>query len=243
MSEELDARAEVAKLSRLLGRDASELDYLTSVPAADLRVLRDQITDVLFSAGGPALGKLAAGSRLLPVQVVASLGQHVFGAVIAARIAGMLEPERAVEMAARLPDEFLADVAVHIDPRRASDVISRIPPPRVAAVSRELTARGEYIAMGAFVGHLRPDAIKAAIDVMDERALLNVGFVLEQKDKLAEVVALLGEERAKAMIAFAADDGLEDEALEMIEYLSDEQRAIVADEIARIEHARDGSSA
>ena len=49
-----------------------------------------------------------------------------------------------MDVAAKLPTEFLADVAVELDPRRASDVIAGMPAEQVAAVTRELTRRGFY---------------------------------------------------------------------------------------------------
>ena len=55
----LQARAEIRKLSRMLGRESAGLDYLEAVPLADLRALRGQITDVLWNADGTAIDKVA----------------------------------------------------------------------------------------------------------------------------------------------------------------------------------------
>jgi hypothetical protein len=143
MSETLEVRAEILKLARLLRREPAQLEYLAEVPSPDIRALREEITEVLFNAHGPALARLAAGSKILPVGLVAMLGERVFGPVLSARIAGLLEPGRAVEMAARLPTPFLAEVAIDIDPRRASQVIARIPAGQVAAITRELIGRQE----------------------------------------------------------------------------------------------------
>jgi hypothetical protein len=172
VTDALEIRAEILKLARLLGRDPHSLSYLEQVPAADIRALREQVTDMLFTAHGHTLSRLAAASKLLPVGLAATIGERAFGPVLCARVAGMLEPSRAVEIAARLPTPFLADVAIDIDPRRASDVIGRIPPAQVAAVTRELVRREEHVTMGRFVGHLADEAIAAALTAMDERALL-----------------------------------------------------------------------
>lgn len=115
MSETLEARAEILKLSRLLGREPDQLAYLEGTPSAELVLLREQVTDVMFTAHGPALSRLATASRLLPVALVATLGEKVFGPVLSARIAGLLDPPRAVDMASRLPVAFLAEVAIELD--------------------------------------------------------------------------------------------------------------------------------
>ncbi len=103
---------------------------------------------------GATLSRLAAASKLLPVGLVATLGERAFGPVLSARITGLLDPGRAVEVAQRLPVDFLADIAVDLDPRRASAVIARIPPQQIGEVTRELVRRHESVTMGRFVGHL-----------------------------------------------------------------------------------------
>jgi hypothetical protein len=224
MSQALAVRAEILKLARLLRRDPDELAYLTEVPAADIQQLRDQVTDVLFTAHGQALARLAAGSKILPVALVAMLGERVFGAVLSARIAGLLEPHRAVEMAVRLPTSFLADIAVELDPRRASEVIARIPSPQVAAITRELIGRHEYVTMGRFVGHLSAEAITAAVAVMDDRSLLHVAFVLESKESLKDLVGVLPPPRLDGIVTAAAAENLWPEVLDLLTHLTLEQR-------------------
>jgi hypothetical protein len=216
MSEALRSRAEVLILARLLRRDPAELEYLREVPADDVARLREQVTEVLFGAHGQALGRLAAASKLLPVGVVATIGERAFGPVLSARVAGLLEPSRAVEMAARMPVSFLADVAVELDPRRASEVIARIPPAQIAAITRELIARGEHVTMGRFVSCLRPAAIASAIAVMDDSALLGVAFLLESPDGLNELVELLPPERMAGILDVVRREDLWPEALELV---------------------------
>jgi Mg/Co/Ni transporter MgtE len=143
--------------------------------------------------------------------------------VLAANIAGLLEPSRAVDVAARLPPEFLADVAIELDPRRATDVIAQIPPAQITAVTRELVAREEYVTMGRFVGHLPDPSVKAALSELDDRSLLRVGFVLEQKQRIDHVLGLLDPARYDGLIE-AAGDGLWAQALDVLSYLGKTRR-------------------
>ena len=137
----------------------------------------------MFTAHGSALGRLAAASKLLPVRVVATIGERAFGPSLAARIAGLLDPDRAVEMADTMPIEFLADVAVELDPRRASAVISRIAPGRIAAGhARAAAPRGVRDDGSVRRPPARLPRSRAAFEVMDDAALLHVAFVLESKD-------------------------------------------------------------
>lgn len=140
MNDALDRRAEVLKLAQLRGRDPESLSYLESVPATDLAVLRERVTDRLFDAHDGTLKRLARGSRVLPTGLLATLGEHAFGPLLCARFAALIEPARAVEVAAKLPAPFLGDVAMELDPRRASDVIGRMPAAQVAGVARSLAS-------------------------------------------------------------------------------------------------------
>jgi hypothetical protein len=216
MSDTLRSRAEVLKLARLLARDPSQLDYLRELPPDDVAALREQVTDVLFGAHSQLLDRLAAASKLLPIGVVATIGERAFGPVLSARVAGLLEPQRAVEMAAKLPIEFLADVAVELDPRRASEVIAGIPPTQIAAITRELIARGEHVTMGRFVGYLGPVAITSAVAVMDDSALMQVAFLLESRDGLQELVELLPPARMEGIVSVVGEQDLWPDALELV---------------------------
>jgi hypothetical protein len=216
MSEELRSRAEVLMLARLLRRDPAELEYLRDIAPDDVAALREQVTEVLFAAHGHVLSRLAGASKLLPIGVVATIGERAFGPVLSARVAGLLEPTRAVEMAAKLPVAFLADVAVELDPRRASEVIARIPATQIAAITQELIARGEHVTMGRFVGYLGPTAITSAVAVMDDSALMQVAFLLESRDGLQDLVELLPPARVEGIVKAVSEEDLWPYALELV---------------------------
>ena len=238
-AELLQAHAEVMKLARLLGREPDELAYLERLGPDDLRALRDTVTETLYDANGGSLGRLAAASRLLPSGLTATIGQRAFGPLLSARLAGLLDTDKAVDVATKLPAPFLADVAVELDPRRAADLIAAIAPALIGQVTAELVARREYVTMGRFVGHLSDDTITAALAAMDDEALLQVAFVLEDKSQLSRLFAKLSKARSAGVIAAAARDGLWLEALDLLNHLRKRQRkemvlaALALDEPAR----------
>ncbi len=221
-------RAEILKLSRMLGRDPEQLAYLERVSLADLRDLREQTTEVLWAAHGPALTRLAAAGRLLPAGLTATISERAFGPLLSARLAGLMEPARAVEVASRLPAPFLAELAIELDPRRASTVIAMIAPQQIAAITRELVRRGEYVTMGGFVGHLGDGALSAALAAMDDPTVLRVAFVLEDKDRLQRLMDLLPVARLPDLIEAAAQEGLWLEALDVLGHLSSARRSELA---------------
>ena len=220
----LQAHAETMKLARLLGCDPGRLEYLERLPADDLRALRDGVTEALYDAHGGALVRLAAASRLLPSGLTATIGRRAFGPLLSARLAGLLETDKAVEVADKLPPAFLADVAVELDPRRAEDLITNLAPALIGQVTGELTARREYVTMGRFVGHLGDEALAAALGAMDDEAVLQVAFVLEDRAQLSRLLGRLTKQRSAGIVAAAAQEGLWLEALDLLNHLSKRQR-------------------
>jgi hypothetical protein len=229
MSAKLDTRAEIVKLAALLGVSPERLAYLESVPAGDLAALREQATDTLFDADRDRLERIAASARLVPTAIAAKVAERAFEPPLAARLAGMLDPEKAVDLARRLPPEFLADVGAVLDPRRARDVLSRLPADRVLAVARILAQRGEHVAMGRFVGHLRSESIAATLPVLDDATLLHTAFVLEGRERLDEIMGMLPEERLRSLMRAAGASGLWPEALNLLDHLSPAARGRLAD--------------
>ncbi len=225
MSNALRSRAEVMKLARLLQRDPAQLEHLELLPPDDLRTLREQVTEMLFTAHDSTLQRLASASKLLPVGLVAMISQHAFGAMLSARISGMLDPRRAVDVAEKLPPAFLADIAAELDPRRASNVIAGMPADQIVGVTRELTRRGEYVTMGRFVGHLGDDALLAAVATIDDATLLRTAFVIEERDRLDALADLISDERLEALLDAAEREALWPEVIDLLTHLDQERLA------------------
>jgi hypothetical protein len=237
----LQTRAEIEKLARLLGRDPASLAFLETVAPADLCALREQVTDALYDGDRAALQRTASAGRMLPPPLVAALAQKAFGPLLSARIASLLEADRAVDLAERLPVDFLADVAVELDPRRAHAVIAGMPIDRTVRIARELTARGEHVAMGRFIGHLQPDCLAAVVDALGNADLLRIAFVAEDRDRFEEVLAGLPDERVTGMILAAHEHGLWPEALALVSELGDERLPrLTARAMAQDEAVHDG---
>jgi hypothetical protein len=77
--------------------------------------------------------------------------------------------------------------------------------------------------MGRFVGHLAPAAVVAAVDAMDDAALLQVAFVLEEKPGVAALVDLLGPDRSAGFLRAATEQDLWAEVLDLVAYLRPDQ--------------------
>jgi hypothetical protein len=225
----LNVDVEIVRLARLVGAQPQELDYLRHADPQDIRDLREQVTVVMFDADRQMLQRVAAASRLVPAKLAALVGERAFGALLCARLTGLLEPSRAVDIAAKLPTPFLADLAAQLDPRRASRVIAEIPPRQIAEITKLLAAREEHVVMGGFVGHLSEAALRAAIAVVSDAALLHTAYVVESKGSLGALVATLPDERLERIIATAASDDLWIEALDVLRHVSERQRGQLGD--------------
>ena len=237
MSERLEVRAELLKLSRLVGVDEGELDYLEGIPSAELRQFRESATERLFDDGARMLGRVGAASRLVPAGLTATIAQKAFGPLLCARSAGMVEASKAVEVAKRLPADFLADVVIDLDPRRVVDIIAEVPAELVAPVARELGTRGEHVTMGRFLAFVPDHLIATAMGALSDEAMLHTAFVLEHKDRLDHAVGLLPPERLPGVLQSAAGLGLWPEVLDLLDQLTEERLGPIADLVATQDEA------
>jgi hypothetical protein len=228
MSAALDRRAEVVKLARLLGSDTEALAALEQVEADALRELRERVTEVLFEGHMGAFRRAVHASGLLPAGLSANIAERAFGPLLCARLAGLVGTQRAVDVAGHLTPDFLADVAVHMDPRRASEVIAGVPPELVREVASRLADRDEHVVMGRFAGHLSDDGLRMTFDVIDDDALLQIAFTLE--DGLDRAAALMPDGRMEGILRCADREDLWAEAFTLLEDLEPSRRR----ELARI---------
>ncbi|MEU4250966.1 hypothetical protein AB0F15_26515 [Amycolatopsis sp. NPDC026612] len=226
MSDGYAARAEILKLARVLDVEPGRLEYLVRVDADDLRAFREQVTDTLFDANAAALQRMALAARVVPVGVLAKIAEKVFGPLLCARIAGLVDVGRGVDVAKRLSPRFLAEVAAELDPRRASAIISRIPLDTVLAVAAELARKENWITLGRFVGHLPDPTVRRALAEIDDPGLLRIAFVLDDKYRIDHVVGLLPAHRLGSLLtAASADEDLWTPALDLLHHVGDARRA------------------
>jgi hypothetical protein len=229
VSSPLNTEVEIVKLARLVGCESTDLAHLQRVDPQDIRDLREQVTVVMFDADRQMLQRVASAAKLIPAKLAAVVGERAFGSLLCARLTGLLEPSRAVDIAAKLPTPFLADLAAALDPRRASRVIAEIPPKQIAEITRLLAEREEFIAMGGFVGHLSEAALRAAIAVVDDETLLHTAYVVESKGSLGALVATLPAKRLESIIATANEQSLWIEALDVLRHVGEQQRGQLGD--------------
>ena len=224
---DLALQAEHQKLARLLGCPESTLEGLTPLDVQGFRQLRAACTSMFYDGDRASFQKVVASSRLLPMALKALVAEKALGPVIASRVAGLMPPDDAANMAQRVSLDFNVEVTLLIDPRSAKPLLQRIPLSLVQAVTRVICKRREYIAMARFVDALTDEQIRATMDVIDDESMLRVGFYVESMERLEEVVALMPDERLSNVVAVAAKPelGLEKAVLVMLQGVSDRLRA------------------
>jgi hypothetical protein len=219
---------EIGRLARILREDPERLAYLRQLGCEEIVALREAVAVCLHEASAGALGPVAAAARILPVALTAAIGERAFGPLLCARLASLLELERAVDVATRLPAWFLAEVAGELEPGRAAELVAQLTPQLIADVTRELAAREDWYAMGRFVGRLEPEALAASMAVLDDLELLEVAFVIEERRQLPRLIECLELPRLRRIIACAAAEGRWPATLELVGDLGEPQRRMVA---------------
>ncbi|MEU9096169.1 hypothetical protein [Streptomyces sp. NPDC048361] len=233
----LRTRAETDKLAALLDMAPEELGFLATLPADDVRTLREQAAASLFDGAPDMLDRIARATKLVPAAVAAAISQKALGPRLAAAVAGRLEPARAADIIDKLPVAFTAASCAHLDPRRIAGIVDRLDEHLLVRISVALAERGDHLTMGRFVGHLRDSALTRILPQVADAVVLRTGYAMDQPQRLGRVIELMGEERLARVIASAAD-GLWPQALAIAGMAPPEQRARIATLTARQPAAR-----
>lgn len=226
--QDFDTQAELIKLGRLLSVKESELAFLGNVSAADLRTLRQAMSHSLFNEGRGIFRNMAKAAKLLPQKILVRMTLKAFGPVLSARVAGEMEPGRAIALAAELPADFLADITLSLDPESSRDIIRGIPLDQVMAVTEILLAREEFITMARFVDALNDEVLAATMETVDDAALLHIGFFVEDKVHLNKAIRHLSDARLDGMVHVCEQQNLWPEILALMEHMDASTRMRLA---------------
>lgn len=205
----LALQAEHQKLARLLGCDEASVAALEGLDVPALRQLRAACTSMLFDGHRAGLQRIVAAARLMPAALNALIAEKAMGPVLGSRVAGLLPPDLGVEIAKRVPLAFNVEATLLLDPRRAVPMLRQMPVDLVVAVTREVVKRREYIAMARFVDALTNEQIRASMQVLDDEAVLRIGFFVESPERLEEVVGLMNDARLQKVMGVAAQPELD----------------------------------
>lgn len=231
------SRAEVEKVARLVGAQASELAFLGRLPGEDVRAFREQVGAALFDGAPEMLDRIAAATKLVPAGVAAAISQKALGPRLAAAVAGRLEAGRAADIIAKLPVSFTAEACGYLDPRRIAAIVDRLDEGLVVRIAVALSEQRDHLTMGRFVGHLRDQVLARILEQVGDADVLRAGFYVDQPERLPRILELMGDERLGEVVRAAAAGGLWEEALAVAAMVGGEQRLRIAQLTARLDGA------
>jgi len=220
---DLAARGEVVKLARELDVPVASLQFLQHQPAGDLAAFRRAITAAIVANEDLRLRRVAAASRLVPKRVAARLAESQLGALLSARVAGVLDVPEALRLAGAVRPGFLADMAAYLDPARTAALVKAIPD-----VGRRLLDAASYITLGRLISLVDDGPLLALLGYARDDQLLEIALLAEDRVRLDEILAGLSNERAAGVIAVAAGSGQFDQALSLLSSLSPDQKLRLA---------------
>ncbi|MEV5833325.1 hypothetical protein [Nocardia sp. NPDC052112] len=213
--------AQLLKLARTLGVPVEELDYLGDVSDADLQAFRRQVTDLFVAGQEPGLRRVAQASKVIPTPITAKMVARSRGALLAARMSGVLDPSHAVDVAKRLPVDFLADIAARLDPRHSAAINGGLPEATVVAIGKELAAREDWITLGDLVASISDIVARATESALDGIALVRSACLVDDATQLARFVNLVSPDKLTEMLCATAENDLWSEYRGILDALSE----------------------
>jgi hypothetical protein len=225
MGADLATRAELVKLARALGTTPDGVEFAASLDAGDIRRLREQVVGALYDEHRAAFRRVAAITRTLPTSLNVRIALRAFSPLLAARIASEMPPERAAELANRMPVDYLAESCVHLDPRRAEPLITRIDRARVVAVVSELIRRGDFITLGRMLDASTEEMLSDISTTVADEALLRIGLYAESGAQLTRAMQALPAQRLRAVVhsALTGAPDVRSAALAMVSRVEDDE--------------------
>lgn len=223
-----DSRAEVMRIANLMGVDSEDIGFLAELSAESLNDFRQQLIELYFEEN-PALKRFAKLANMMPSAVIAKLTVEAIGPILAARVVGEVDTKAAVNVLKRVPVDFIVDTAIQADPRRIQPLFSESPYEVSTAVADVLIERKEYVAIGLMIAFVEISVMEHALENASDIDVLHSSFMVEDKSRLADGLALLSDERIRSIIKTAAGEDMWLEALDLMSHLEDEEfRRIVS---------------
>ncbi|MBJ7331799.1 MAG: hypothetical protein JHC95_18030 [Solirubrobacteraceae bacterium] len=221
-----DSRAELLRIANLMGVGPEDIEFLGELSAESLFEFRQQLIAIYFEEN-PSLRRLAKIANMLPSSVIAKITQEAIGPILAARVVGEVDTRAAVGILKRVPIDFICDTAVQADPRRVIPLFSESPTQIAKDVADELIRRKEYVAIGQLIAFVEDDVMEHALNNASDIDILNSSFLVEDKERLGDGVAMLTDERVRSLIKTAAKQQMWLEALDLMSHLDlDEFRRV-----------------
>lgn len=182
---------QLTKLARTLGVSEQRIAYLAEVPPADLNRFRGQVADRIYAEHAAGIARITLAARIIPPSIAVRLILRNGSPLLTARLAAATEHGRAVEIARRLPADFLADVAAHLDATQAGRLVSALPPSTVCAVVARLAAAADWVTLGTLVPALPPPLLRAVVGELDGVAILRCAAMTDSPEHAAALAAAL----------------------------------------------------
>ena len=224
MGHDLATRAELVKLAGALGTTTEEVAFAAGLPHTAIRRVRERVVATLYDEHRAAFQRVAMIARMLPTAVNVRIALRAFTPLLAARIASEMTPDRAAELANRMPVAYLAEACVHLDPRRAAPLVHRVHTQRVVAVVLRLVDHGDFVTLGRLLDTATESIVRDVTAAATTEALLQIGFYAESDEQLTRVVALLPPARLQAVVhdALAGPPELRAAGLALVARLTDD---------------------
>lgn len=204
---DLVTRAQLVMLAETMDVPPQRLSHLERLGAAQLRALRERVSDVLFDSHAQTFARVSRLAPLVPNALVAKLAQTLVPPLVAGRAAGalgMAHPDRAAGVLSHLSARYMADCAPYLDPRAIGVLAPVVPVSLLVGAANELMRRGGYVTAARFLQYAGPELVRDfERGIQDDTGLLMTAALADSTDQLAEIIELLPRPRVHDIVRAA----------------------------------------
>lgn len=228
MTAAADLRAELIKLGRTLQQDPADLEFLAPMGWPAIREFRLAITDVITEYCHSRFQHLEPLANIIPIPLIAKLGPSYFAPEMCASFVTLIGEEKALKIIAKLPAEFIADVAPFVDARTIGPLITKVDFNSTKKVLPLLIEREEFITLGQFIDFITPELLEAIMPIVPDEALIRIAEVAEHKSQYDELLPLVSDQRLGRLVQTANEKNLWSISLDMLNEINLENRSRLA---------------
>lgn len=198
------ATAELARLALLLRVDSTDVAYLDSLDAEQLRALRTTLEQSIAAPNRSVHERIAQASKLLPARAIAALAMARMPPRLSAAVVAEMTPQHAADLAAAMSPDYLRQVCRYLSMSSARGVPPLLSSDVLAAVLHEQMAQRDILSMAEVVGALDDEQLRTMVKAFDDMSLL-LGVVLSISDVASaqRLLRALPEDMRQRLIATA----------------------------------------
>ena len=224
MEAKINVHTELRKIAQILDVPDEQVTFLEHLTPDNLQFLRVKVNEAIQTEQSPAWARLAKVIKFFPNRLNAKLAEEFIGPHISANLTYHISVKEAVNLAKYFSIPFLGEISTHLIPEKSQEMLNNFPMKLIEKIMDHLLEKKEYLTLGNFIDYIAKDRVLAlAPRINSAEVMLNIAFLAQRKDYLAEIALEFSDDKIKDLLEAAYRLSLWEEIFLIVEYFPKDQ--------------------